>query len=67
VDAAGGRQPLDGSIGAGETRVFRLGTALALGNGGDTLTLVDAKGVTVDRVEYRATQVRPGRTIVFGR
>ncbi len=67
VDAAGGRQALDGSIGAGETKLIRLGTALPLGNGGDALTLVDAKGVTVDRVEYRAAQVRPGRTIAFGR
>ena len=67
VDAAGGRQALDGSIGAGETKLIRLGTTLPLGNGGDALTLVDAKGVTVDRVEYRAGQVRPGRTIAFGR
>jgi endonuclease YncB( thermonuclease family) len=67
VDAAGGRQALDGSIGAGETKVVRLGTALPLGNSGDTLTLVDAKGVTVDRVDYRAAQVKPGRTIAFGR
>jgi endonuclease YncB( thermonuclease family) len=56
-----------GAIGAGETKAIRRGTTLPLGNGGDALTLVDAKGVTVDRVEYRATQVKPGRTIAFGR
>jgi endonuclease YncB( thermonuclease family) len=67
VDAAGGRQALDGPIGAGETRRIVLGSALPLGNGGDALTLVDTKGVTVDRAAYKAGQVHPGRTIVFGR
>src|SRR5262249_12149417 len=42
VDAAGGRQALDGAIGAGDTRRIVLGAALPLGNGGDALTLVDA-------------------------
>ena len=44
-----------------------LGNGVALGNRGDTLTLVDPKGTTVDKVDYKAGQVRAGRTIVFGR
>jgi hypothetical protein len=37
------------------------------GNAGDALVLVDAAGVTVDRVGYAADRVTAGRTICFGR
>jgi len=67
VDAAGGRQTLAGTVAAGDTVRVTLSGAVALGNTGDALTLVDAKGTTVDRVSYTAGQVRPGRTVVFGR
>src|SRR4029450_5655847 len=61
VDAAGGRQTLSGTVAAGDTVRVTLGGAVALGNTGDALPRVDAKGTTVDRVSYSAGQVRPGR------
>jgi hypothetical protein len=38
-----------------------------LGNRGDTVVLVDHGGGTIDEVAYTPDQVRPGRTICFGR
>ncbi|NUT12370.1 MAG: hypothetical protein HOQ38_18045, partial [Nonomuraea sp.] len=38
-----------------------------LGNQGDTLVLVDPKGVSIDQVTYKADRVHPGHTICFGR
>jgi hypothetical protein len=67
VDAAGGRKPLDGSIAGGAVTQVTVGGALQLGNQGDTVVLVDPGGGTVDQVAYKADQVRPGRTICFGR
>jgi hypothetical protein len=67
VDAAGGRYGLAGTLDGGGVLQVRLGSGLQLGNKGDTVTLVDPKGTTVDQVTYKAGMVRPGRTIRFGR
>ncbi|TQS45967.1 lamin tail domain-containing protein [Cryptosporangium phraense] len=67
VDAAGGRYELAGSLGAGDAIRVTLSGALQLGNSGDTITLMAAKGTIVDQVTYKADQVRPGRTVFFGR
>jgi len=67
VDTARGRHVLGQSLAGGEAVRVPLGNGVALGNTGDTLTLVDPKGMTVDKVDYKAGQVRSGRTIVFGR
>jgi hypothetical protein len=67
VDAAGGRNNLDGTIaGGGVVQVIASG-ALQLGNQGDTVVLVDPSGSSIDQVTYKADRVRPGRTICFGR
>jgi hypothetical protein len=67
ADAAGGRQNLSGSIAGGAVQQVTAGAAVQLGNRGDSLILLDAGGATVDRVAYTTAQVRPGRTICFGR
>ncbi|SHN46205.1 lamin tail domain-containing protein [Cryptosporangium aurantiacum] len=67
VDTAGGRYELSGSLDAGGTLQATLDGALALGNNGDTITLVASKGMTIDQVTYKADEVRPGRTVCFGR
>jgi hypothetical protein len=67
VDAAGGRQQLNGQLaGGGVVQVTAQG-ALQLGNQGDTLVLVDPSGASIDQVTYKADRVRSGRTICFGR
>jgi endonuclease YncB( thermonuclease family) len=67
VDAAGGKQPLTGTLDGGTVRQVGLGSGLQLGNKGDTVVLVDDEGATVDKVSYKTELVRPGRTICFGR
>jgi endonuclease YncB( thermonuclease family) len=67
ADRAGRRQPLSGVIGAGDFRRVTLSQGLALGNSGGSLTLTDHTGVTIDQVTYTATQVKSGRTMIFGR
>ncbi len=67
VDQANGRSPLDGALAAGAVDQVTLAPALQLGNQGDSLVLVDAEGATIDQVAYTAEEVRPGRTICFGR
>lgn len=67
VDAAGGTQRLNGTLGGGTVQQVGLGSGLQLGNKGDTVVLVDDNGATVDTVTYKSEMVRPGRTICFGR
>ena len=67
VDAAGGRQNLSGAIAGGGVVQVTASGALQLGNQGDTVVLVDGSGGSIDQVTYKANQVRPGRTICFGR
>jgi endonuclease YncB( thermonuclease family) len=67
VDQASGRRRLDGALAAGAVAQVTVAPALQLGNQGDSLVLVDAEGTTIDQVAYTAEEVRPGRTICFGR
>jgi hypothetical protein len=67
ADAAGGRQQLTGTVAGGAVQQVTAAGAVQLGNQGDTLLLLDAGGGTIDQVTYTANQVRPGRTICFGR
>lgn len=67
VDQSGGRMALTGEVAAGATLQVTAGRSVPLGNRGDSLLLVDAAGATIDQVAYTADQVRPGRTIAFGR
>jgi endonuclease YncB( thermonuclease family) len=67
ADAAGGRQLLTGTIAGAAARQVRLDGGIQLGNSGDTIALLDPTGAAIDHVVYRADQVRPGRTICFGR
>jgi Lamin Tail Domain len=67
VDAADGRQQLSGAITGGGVVQLTASGALQLGNQGDTVVLVDPSGAWIDQVTYKANQVRPGRTICFGR
>ncbi len=60
------RQDLGGVLEPGSTLRVRLG-AMHLGNRGDNLMLIDPEGKVVDQVAYMAKEVRPGRTIAFGR
>jgi endonuclease YncB( thermonuclease family) len=67
VDAAGGRTALAGTIGGGAVVQVTADGGLRLGNKGDTVVLVDEAGSSIDQVAYKPDQVRPGRTICFGR
>ncbi|GGT02003.1 lamin tail domain-containing protein [Nonomuraea spiralis] len=67
ADSRGGRTELTGSLAAGGVLQVVPGGRLQLGNQGDTILLVNAKGVTIDQVTYKPDHVRPGRTICFGR
>lgn len=66
-DAAGGRQAISGELAAGATVRIILEPAVGLSNRGDTISLIDDRGSTVDQVAYTAGQVRAGRTIALRR
>jgi uncharacterized protein YukJ len=60
------RQPLAGSLAAGEARALRIEAPVALSNKGGMITLVDENGLKVDGVAYTREQARhPGWTLVF--
>jgi Lamin Tail Domain len=67
VDAAGGRHKLTGTVESGAALRVQLTGALKLGNTGDALVVIDDGGRTIDQVSYAQRDVRPGRTICFGR
>ncbi|HKS99278.1 MAG TPA: lamin tail domain-containing protein [Rugosimonospora sp.] len=74
IDLAGWRlhdtrgwQDLTGTLDAGTTVQFAAQAQVHLGNRGDTLMLMDPKGITIDHVTYDEKQVQEGRTICFGR
>ncbi len=67
IDAAQNRHSLAGTLAGGAVLQVQLDNRLQLGNRGDALLLVDSNGVTVDHVTYEEREVRPGRTICFGR
>jgi hypothetical protein len=67
VDAAVTRNNLTGTLAGGAVLQVRLDAGLQLANKGDALVLIDATGGTVDQVTYEGREVRPGRTICFGR
>jgi hypothetical protein len=50
VDAAGGRQQLNGQLTGGGVVQVTAQRALQLGNQGDTLVLVDPSGASIDQV-----------------
>jgi Lamin Tail Domain len=66
-DGAGARQTLSGRLEGGGTRRVQVGAGVALSNQGDTIRISDSQGRVIDQVAYQRNQVRPGRTIVFGR
>ncbi|MBO3737002.1 DUF2278 family protein [Actinoplanes flavus] len=66
ADRAGARHPLSGRLAAGEVTRVRIAPPAQLGNGGGTLTLLDARGLKVDGVAWTADQGRrEGWTVVF--
>lgn len=68
-DGGGARVALEGRLRPGQSKVIK-GEALApltLGNSGDILTLLDQQDQRVDRVRYRAHEVRPGKGLLFRR
>ena len=67
TDTAGRPHALTGALASGATHLTTLGPAVPLANTGDAIILTDDGHAVVDRVTYRGGQVRPGRTIVFGR
>jgi len=66
-DDGRGAQILTGLLSGGAVTQISTTGAVQLGNRGDSLTLVDPAGVSIDQVSYKATQVHQGRTIAFGR
>ena len=66
-DKADRTQPLTGSVGAGDIVRITLTGGVSLENDGGSITLTDPSGATIDRVSYTETQVKTGRTILFGR
>ncbi|NUP65597.1 MAG: hypothetical protein HOW71_25885, partial [Nonomuraea sp.] len=58
---------LTGTLAGGGVLQVTLDGRVQLGNQGDTLVLVDPKGVSIDQVTYKADRVHPGHTICFGR
>jgi len=66
-DTSGALQKLAGALPAGAALQITVSAAIPLGNQGDSLTLVDPAGTPIDQVSYKAGEVKPGRTIVFGR
>jgi len=67
VDAGGGRTNLSGKIPGGAVVQITVEGGLRLGNEGDSIILIDARSRTIGQVTYKAHEVRPGRTITFGR
>lgn len=68
ADRQDGREPLAGSIAPGQALQVTIvaGSAVRLGNAGDTITLFDDQDRLVDQVSYIAEQVsRQGWTVVF--
>jgi len=58
--------PLTGSIGAGANTTLTIPSGkMPLNNGGDSIELIDAGGITRHQVEYTAAQVSPGGVITF--
>jgi Lamin Tail Domain len=67
IDAANSRYNLTGNLAGGTILQVQLAAGLRLGNRGDALLLKDGAGASIDHVTYDGRQVRPGRTICFGR
>ncbi|WP_127506051.1 lamin tail domain-containing protein [Actinoplanes solisilvae] len=67
LDAAGGRTDLSGALPPGGVTQVTAAATMSLGNRGDQIVLLDAAGNLIDKVDYRANQVAPGRTICIGR
>ena len=66
LDKVERRQPLAGTLAAGEARAIRVEAPVALSNKGGVITLVDETGLKVDGVSYTRDQARnPGWTLVF--
>ncbi|GIE75669.1 hypothetical protein Aph02nite_16190 [Actinoplanes philippinensis] len=66
VDRAGGRLPLSGALASGAAARVPVTEPVRLGNGGGTLTLLDARGLKVDGVAWTADQGRrEGWSVVF--
>ncbi|WP_066363077.1 lamin tail domain-containing protein [Herbidospora mongoliensis] len=63
-DGSGNKTPLSGAVEAGTVKVVNVSW---LNNDGDSIMIVDPKGVVIDTVTYKADKVRNGRTIAFGR
>jgi endonuclease YncB( thermonuclease family) len=66
-DNGHGVQSLTGTLAGGAVTQVVTSGAVQLGNRGDSLTLVDPAGASIDQVSYKAAEVRQGRTIAFGR
>jgi uncharacterized protein YukJ len=66
LDGQKNRQPLIGSLKAGEARAVRVDKPVALSNKGGAITVLDENGLKVDGVSYTKAQAsNPGWTIVF--
>jgi uncharacterized protein YukJ len=66
LDGQKNRQPLGGSLKAGEARAVRVEKPVALSNKGGAITILDENGLKVDGVSYTKAQAsNPGWTIVF--
>lgn len=66
-DAGGGRQPLTGTVAAGDTVRVSISSPVRLANAGDTVLLQDHTGRLVDRLVYTRAQVRSGHTVLARR
>lgn len=65
-DRANGREPLSGTLDAGDARRVTLSNRLRLNNNGDTISLFDPDGTQVDLVSYTAEEAKKeGYTLVF--
>lgn len=66
ADKMKNRQPLGGSLDAGEVRRITVQPPVQLSNKGGIITLLDEQGLKVDGVSYTKAQAsNPGWTIVF--
>lgn len=66
-DAGGARQPLTGTVAAGDTVRIVIHSPVRLGNTGDTVLLTDPRDRLVDRLVYTRAQVRSGHTVLARR